>query len=245
MKKIEQETNSAAVLEIFHPHEDVICQHLNEGLGKDATEGVKASLGIKEIKPFGLTNPVSYINKLKDAALSKGNQSLLFKIFPDHLRDESKLKEVLSISDYVIVLRRNTLQSYISNKKAIKVGTYANVDTSDIKVDFDSNEFISWRRNIYSFFDSVCSICSEVGKEISSFNYEDLYFGEDSNMDFLYDSIMLDVKQPSKVKNILRKQDNNKTATGKVNNEKEMMSFLLDKGWQTMDSVIEADLVGE
>ena len=64
-------------------------------------------------------------------------------------------------------------------------------------------------------------------------------------MDFLYDSIMLDVKQPSKVKNILRKQDNNKTATGKVNNEKEMMSFLLDKGWQTMDSVIEADLVGE
>ena len=120
MKKIEQETNSAAVLEIFHPHEDVICQHLNEGLGKDATEGVKASLGIKEIKPFGLTNPVSYINKLKDAALSKGNQSLLFKIFPDHLRDESKLKEVLSISDYVIVLRRNTLQSYISNKKSDK-----------------------------------------------------------------------------------------------------------------------------
>lgn len=242
MKNIERETNSAAVLEIFHPFEDVICQHIDEGLGKGTAERIKQSLGINEIKKFALTQPVHYINILKEHALSKNNDGLLFKIFPGHITEREKLKEVISISDCLVLLKRNTLQSYISNKKAMQVGTYANVDTSGVKVRFNSKEFINWRSSIYSFFDTVSELSTELDESVATFNYEELYAPSNSNKEFLYE--LLDLKSRVAPKNQvpLKKQDKNTTAVGKVDNDREMMSFLIENGWEEMNSINCVDL---
>ncbi|MFZ8201879.1 hypothetical protein [Alteromonas portus] len=242
MKNIERETNSAAVLEIFHPFEDVICQHIDEGLGKGTAERIKQSLGINEIKKFALSQPVDYINILKEHALSEKNDGLLFKIFPGHISEREKLKEVISISDCIVLLKRNTLQSYISNKKAMQVGTYANVDTSSVKVDFNSNEFINWRRSIYSFFNTVFEIANELKESVTSFNYEELYAPSDSSKESLYELLDLKSRVAQINQVVLKKQDKNTTAVGKVNNDREMVSFLIENGWEEMDSITCVDL---
>ena len=244
MKKIEQETNSAAVLEIFHPNEDVICQHLDEGLGNGAADNLKRALDLKEIKSFALEHPIEYLKYIKEAASRNKKDAVMFKIFPNHIKSEEKLRSVLYFSEILLMLRRNTLQSYISNKKAIKVGTYANVDTSGLRVQFCAKEFFSWRKNIHNFFNSVLEL-SEVHKNpVESFNYEELYSNEKQYFNSLFDILGVKSINDVTVSSVLRKQDNSETAEEKVVNSAEMIRELDKLGLSDLNSVFSIDKHG-
>lgn len=241
MKKLEV-SGVASVLEIFHLNEHVICQHIDEGLGKGSADKLKQLIGRDTIREYALQEPLAYLDKIKVLAQEIGKHTVIFKVFPGHLRDVEKLAEVISVSDAMIKLRRNTLQSYISNKKAIKVGTYANVDTSGIDVDFNAEEFQNWRRNIYSFFSKVDEICKSKGIEISDYNYEELYSDDSLFMSELCDTLKLQFQQLSQVSHKLKKQDNKSLASEKVSNNNELMYWLEKNDLQLLDSVNQKDI---
>lgn len=241
MKRLEM-AGIASVLEVFHLNEHVICQHIDEGLGIGSADKLKQLIGRDTIREYALQEPLAYLDKIKAIAQENGKNTLIFKVFPGHLRDAVKLAEVISESNSIIRLRRNTLHSYISNKKAIKVGTYANVDTSGVNVDFNAEEFQNWRRNIYSFFSKVDEICTSKGIEISEYNYEELFSNDNSFLKSLYQRLAITYSDSSEYTELLKKQDHKVLASEKVTNERELLSYLKIERLEQLDSVLTVDM---
>lgn len=242
MKKIQQESNTSAVLEIFHPNEDVINQHLDEGLGKGGSHRVKEKLSIENIRDFAVEYPVKYIEAIRSVSAENNQEAVIFKIFPGHIKNVEKLAEVISLCDSLFFLRRNTLHSYISNKKAIKVGTYANVNTSQIKVDFNGKEFLSWRESIYSFFNTVEKLLNHDKIEVLYCNYEELYSKDERFINTMYSKMRISVVNVEKSVPALRKQDNSPYAHEKISNPDDLLGFLYEYKLQELDPVSNVDI---
>ena len=240
MKKIERETKTAAVLEIFHPIEEVICQHLTEGLGEHGVSRLKDTFNISEVRNFAIENPVEYLEEIKKLSKENGKENVIFKIFPGHIKNNQKLNDIISFSQYVLFLRRNTLQSYISNKKAIAVGTYANIDTSSIKVEFSSQEFLQWRNNIYFFFNTVEDLVKKSDVPSNWFNYEELYSKDKSFVTEMYGKMDI-TSSSSNSTDVMRKQDTSSFARQKVNNPDTLMSYLRENKLEALDEVTSID----
>ena len=226
INKIAKNTRSSGVLEIFHPIEEVICQHLDQGLGKGASDLLKCSLGTSDLRSFSQTNLKCYLNEVASIAGKNGSSSLVFKIFPGHLKDESNLTELFSLTNKVFYLRRNTLHSYISNQKAIKVGTYANVDTSDVFIEFIEKEYIQWKNGIDRFFSHTAKILENLKISYKFFDYEKLYESDDLDISKLAEHLELPIDQSRRLDYSLRKQDSRNLATEKISNPENLIRFL-------------------
>jgi hypothetical protein len=216
----------STMMEIFHNDEAVIDQHLGaiSGLVKNRLSPLHDTF-----RQSFLTDPIQYLAVVQEEARA---EALVFKIFPSHLPEE-KLSEVLRRSHLTIFLMRNVLHSYISNEAAKKVGRYANVDTSEVKVTFSHSAFVWWIQFITAHFENAFfAVCSEK-RSFIVVNYEE--FRDDPERLKWFQKILLqklDVKleletldSPS-----LMKQDKRTSALEKVSNPDKMLSFLRENG---------------
>lgn len=226
LKSIESVSNSCTVLEIFHTSEDVIKQHIDEGLGAGSAESILNNSKFNSLSELAKQAPLKYINDLKVLAQKIGYESLIFKIFPGHIRSKENLTLVLDECDNLFFLRRNTLHSYISNQKAINVGTYANVDTSDISIEFKTEQYNEWRENIYRFFSNVQGLLKARNKEFSILDYEVIYLNTKDNLEMIISQINLHPVSEIEISSKINKQDSKELATEKVVNAKELQKYL-------------------
>lgn len=227
MKSIENLSRALCVLEAFHTSETVIKQHLNGAIG--ANKALEDELGIQPsfstYREYSQALPKEYLSALTKLALSNEKELLLFKVFPGHLGDDRILQQVLENSDIIIKLRRNSLHSYLSDLKAIKVGAYANVDTTNVKVEFIASAFENWRSGISSFFSRVDTMCEQIEKTHSLYHYEDIYGDNFSKLIQLLNELGINSDQPAFSTQIV-KQDKNTFATEKVTNPLFLTKYL-------------------
>jgi hypothetical protein len=109
-----------------------------------------------------------------DFAISRyNNHSIVFKIFPGHLSIE-KIKEELLLRDEVaaLIIQRRPIDTYISSLKARKTGKYINVNTSDIKVNLNAEEYMHWWQMNFLWYRDIFSLVGENGLPYTSLIYE-------------------------------------------------------------------------
>jgi len=95
-------------------------------------------------------NPYQLIERIKQ---SVSENNILFKLFLDHL-SSNETENILIKSKMVIILKRNVLDMFISNEKALLVNRYSEINTTDIKIRFDCKQY----ENIKAYYEKLFKI---------------------------------------------------------------------------------------
>lgn len=227
--------------EMFHMNEDVVKEHLLHCLSKEQIQSIEDQAlesGHSSLKEFYLQEPLKYLDKVDELA---DHENFIFKIFPHHIKGKENLHKVLSSCDAVIFLLRNTLHSCISNQVAVSVGTYANVDTSNVSINFDEFEFIRWHNHILDFFSEVEAALKDQNMPVLTLDYENIYLKTDINLSVknILDELGLPAKNSDSEKGLLKKQDLRNLASEKVSNCEELKRFLEENHLTRLDDVAE------
>jgi len=220
---LEQIRQIKVYFEIFHFQLDVIEQHL-KGDYRRIAEILDLSEDPAVARPQIVDQAAKYIQTL---AQLNPERTLAFKVFPGHL-PANKLKPILCGAELLILLRRNSLHSYISNLIATKTNHWGWHDTSENKVQFDPAKFDQHRGNISGFNNFVRDVAESEGVKFLTLDYETLAYGD------LLPTAMADVlsAQLDKVftcaprEHTSRKQDKRVDALQKVSNPPDMLKHL-------------------
>jgi LPS sulfotransferase NodH len=100
--------------------------------------------------------------------------NICFKLFLDHLNSIESNK-ILMNSSLVIILKRNYLDSYISNEKAIQLKKYSNINTDNIKIHFDINNFNHSKKKYDDLYEIYLKYILENNISYIEINYEDFH----------------------------------------------------------------------
>lgn len=238
MRSLQNKYNVRALYEIFHTYENIVLQHIEQGLGEVQKKALEDNvlMSYDGVQDFSRKKPILYLDTIK---IFLEQEHLLYKIFPGHIKTEKNLEDLVLDSSAIVFLRRNVLHSYISNKVAEKVGTYANVDTSDIKIEFVKSEFVYWNNHIQDFFNKVEGIVASKNLSCCYLNYEEVVKNSDAynltmeNIASHFGSI----ERFDKVSKLdLKKQDARLLAQHKVSNPESMLKQLSDMKLDYLDS---------
>lgn len=130
-----------------------------------------------------------------------------------------------------IFMTRNILNTFISLRKAQKLGKWNMCDTSDVKINFDANEFMKFYALYTSLYRVINNLSQKYNKKILIVPYEEfikydtdkerlLYISDKLNKEF---GIKLNI--PYEIKTSYFKQDRAKVEDS-VSNYKFMKTFL-------------------
>jgi len=163
------------------------------------------------------------------------------KIFPEHMTLDTA-KKIVDKSKMIFVVKRNFIDVYISKKRAILMlenhsNPWINVDTTNLKIDFDKEEFIT-QKNIYEEWYRIMTECLITrGKP-----YCVLYYDEFHTLDIKGQQTFIKEKMEqfingeclnltvTEVEHVLKQQDSSLDYKTKLNNYSEFMDFICNRG---------------
>lgn len=165
--------NINANAEIFHKHNI----HCNE----EILTKLKQTLNDEELRDLIDNDPIDYIRKIKNVV---DEDYIFFKMFDSHFYrviNDNNIKNFLKELSLVIVVDRNPLDIFISKKKADKIKKWSQVDTSNVKIDFDINEYKSFLNRKHTWFDKIDKMIHELDIPSIKLNYETISEKSDSD----------------------------------------------------------------
>jgi len=209
--------------EIFHFHHSEIMQHLH-GDYPDIARQLRLSDNEAQARRSLIQQNHEYL-----AALQKINKNrmLAFKVFPRHLPDES-LRQVVSESRLVVILRRNLLQSYISTVIARNIQKWGRIDTSEEKALFSGDDFSNHVQTVTNYYKSVIQTAENQRIKVVYVDYESVATAHDPAkiiISTLSNGLGYQLHYSTDAVKIT-KQDKRCSAVDKVLNATEMMKFL-------------------
>lgn len=117
-------------------------------------------------------NRIAFLEQLNEAVRISGNQNFGYKIFPNQV-SHADLNEIVSNDRRVFVfLARNRLDTFISFKKAIKSGNWVNLDSKDLKIEVDLDEFMSWAENLDRWYAETERKVRDAGRKYCFLSYD-------------------------------------------------------------------------
>jgi hypothetical protein len=97
-----------------------------------------------------------------------------FKILPDQLTLPQIERKILGRPDVIVVfLRRRPIDAYISLMKAAHLQEWQDVDTTDLRIEIDAANFLSWWRACANWFVRLEAECWYRNKPFHRLSYED------------------------------------------------------------------------
>lgn len=157
-----------------------------------------------------------------------------FKVFPEHLHWR-KLKSTLLANREIpkIILKRNLLDVYISDRILKLTNCSQNQDTSSIKIDFDCLDFQAWYFDVRLFYSRVELFLKNSNQRYAELSYEEIhsYSNDVEKIEFLQSWLYengIEVEHKPKVANFIKKQDKRKQPLVKVKNAEEVEKYLID-----------------
>jgi len=166
---------------------------------------------------------------------------VIHKIFPHMFMDNNKsydqhkLTELIFFSNYIIFLKRNLLDVFVSEKKTHITNKWVHIDTSDIKINFDIGEFNEYKKRYEKWFQFTKQKCMELEKPFITIDYDELMTMENDNDRLLH--IVTKMKYIIKDEltiinkefNYITKQDNSEKYEDKIENYDEIKDFISNK----------------
>ena len=204
------------------------------------TRGIDISIGEqpfedKELVKLNHSHP-DYL--LDFIASTSPKRYVGFKIFPEHLK-WYKLKTHILANKKIkkVILKRNLLDVYISDRILEMTNKSQRQDTSNIKVNINCLDFKAWYYNTMSFYSRVELYLHNSNQKYSELSYEELHShnSNDEKVDFLQSWLLqngIEIEARPKIANYTKKQDKRKNSLAKVENDREFKNCLQDNNLQ-------------
>jgi len=162
---------------------------------------------------------------------------ILHKIFLQFFKDYKNNENIFSIinkSNYIIFIKRNFLDIYISLKKVKISNKWGLIDTSDIKIHFDIKEFKTYEKNYKEWFHYIKQKCIELDKPFITIDYDELMVIQNDNdrLQHILSKLKLIINDEltiNKEFNYMTKQDNSEKYEDKIENYEEVKDFISNK----------------
>jgi len=130
--------------------------------------------------PSGPGPPVAVIRSRPDLALAclrrflaPEKRLLVFKVFFRHLSVQQVTESIVSQPDiHILFVRRRPIDTFISARKAQQVRTWQGIDTTDIKVAIDVDNFLRWWTARAAWYRDLERACWVRGKAFDHLSYE-------------------------------------------------------------------------
>lgn len=182
-----------------------------------------------ELVKFNHANPKPFLKFLSSTTTKKYAG---FKIFPEHLSWQKMEENLLSNKNITkIILRRNLLDVYISDKILRQTKRSQEYDTSNIKINIDCVDFKKWYYDTQSYYSRIELYLKNNSQQYSELSYEDIhsYNNDKEKVEYIYSWLNkhgFDIKDKPKRKEYTKKQDLRKKTLTKVNNVPELTNYL-------------------
>lgn len=189
-------------------------------------------------KSYALDNPYEYIQFIDENVPDK---YLFSKIQIPYLiqKHDDLIKKILSYKNCkLIIVKRNLLDSYISEKKAEMANKWSKVDTTDMKITINPEEYVKYYSRINSAYIKIINIIKSLNKEYLIINYDDIHKNNinDREKTNIIISKLKTINLNLEINNtkyekmeFLFLQDKNKDICEKISNYDELKSYLDDK----------------
>jgi hypothetical protein len=227
-------------LEYLYQQKNIPTVNIGSGKGEDI-----------ELVEFAHKYPDLFFESMYKTSKAK---YLGFKIFQNHL-DLNTINNIFLYNTNIVklILKRNFLDVYASTciqnkiKKIQKqqkieitkqnqnlAKTYYNFDTTNIKVFFDSANFIKWLNEVQKYYSFLEKASHRNPQNYLLLNYEELdrYQTDSEKISFIINFLIksnfnIDENQKNKQRNFLKKQDSRSNILDKFENPSELESFLV------------------
>lgn len=200
----------------------------------ETTQGKNINIGKKpfedkELVKFNHMEPNQFLDFL---ALTTKYKYAGFKIFPEHLCWEKLKSNLLSKKDITkIILKRNLLDVYISDKILLQTKHSQGYNTSNIMIKVDCIHFKKWYFDTQSYYSSIELFLKNDSQKCLKLSYEDIhdYTNDQEKVDFLYSWLNkhgFEIKSKPNAGDFTKKQDRRKDSLRKVENAQELKDYL-------------------
>jgi len=214
-------------LELFHFDKEVVVQHMEGDWSRVESRLLERGYSGERLFPDYKEDPTIFLEELN--RLNK-EKSISYKVFPSHL-SQSALEKCIA-GNAVIFLYRNIVDSYISREIAKRTGMYANHDSSNEKITFDRNEFLSFGREVTTHFETAALLCdrNDIKPKLIKFN-ETLKDGFLASLvDGAQGLLARPLRLQEKASVLPVRQDRRENPADKVHNPEEMLAVLAELG---------------
>lgn len=170
--------------------------------------------------------------------LKSTNKYISFKVFPNHLSTQKLNQLIISNKQIIkILIKRNLLDVYLSLKFARVIKKWSGQDTSSLKLDFDSDDFLNWYACYQQYYEFVERELHRNNSKASVLTYETIHSYKTNHDKFVFlfnylQSIGLELNDSNlsiteeKLNNLRTKQDDRVNALDKVSNPNLLLSTL-------------------
>lgn len=173
--------------------------------------------------------------------LQSNKKYISFKIFPNHLSQQN-LNDVIIQNERIkkILVKRNLLNVYFSLRFAQMIKSWSDRDTSNLKLNFDIDDFVNWYNRYRQYYDFIESKVKNSGGTITVLEYEKIhsYKTNRDKFTFLYNFLNstglqleehnLSIPEPW-LNNLRVRQDKRVNVLNKVNNPQLLIDALKDR----------------
>ena len=179
-------------------------------------------------------NPILFLNKLMDIS---EEPIISHKIFPEHL-DINIVYKIIDKSNYVLIVKRNFIDVYISYKKAMDMmnkykykNPWIKIDTTNYKIDFDIDEYEQQKKCYDDWYTNLLSYITKTNKKYYFIDYVDFHklsLEEKQNLikSKLQTIIPSHLLEINKYTETLLKQDKSTDYKTKINNYDEFIHLI-------------------
>jgi hypothetical protein len=126
---------------------------------------------------FSHKTPNRYYEALQRLAKSS---RLIFKIFPEHLEMVQILSILREQRPHVLLMLRNPLDVFISEKKLIETKKPQDVDTTGMKIKFNPAEYFAHKAAAATYFRTIREYCEHESLPVQLCHYEWLHNGSEA-----------------------------------------------------------------
>lgn len=206
------------------------------------TFNAKEKLGIssENYRSYALNNPMEYIDFI-ESNVDPNTEFLFSKIQIPYLmsKHEDMIKKILSRKNCeLVIVKRNILDSFISEKKARYVNRWNTTDTTNLRINIDPKEFFENYCKTVGYYKRLEDIIEKMGKKYIVLNYEKIHKLKNNNekIDFVLKNLKMlqicndidDTKFDEK--ELLKRQDKNDKNCNKISNYKSLQGYLIKMG---------------
>ncbi len=175
---VRQIEGALGLFEIFNPsavfgvREPPLLAHFAEALGHDI-DGARD----KRLVAFFRQDPLQAVNLLRSYADAQGASLISYKVFPRQLPPEQLSALMARENVSVSFLTRRRLDVYVSYCKAQTHKSWANQDTTDLRVTVDADAFLEWSKANDAWFADRLADVTALGLPYRIWDY-----GQDVNV---------------------------------------------------------------
>ena len=157
------------------------------------------------------------------------------KIFPEHLALNIVYK-IIDKSDYLLIMKRNFIDVYISNKRAMNMikeykDPWINIDTTNYKIEFDKDEFKFQKKNFDDWYENTLNYIVKKNKKYYLIDYDCFHKLNLEDKQLLIKTQLCEVISPDLLEintniDTLKKQDKSSDYKTKIINYNEFINYI-------------------